>query len=353
MTEAREIALLRLVAQRLAGPRAVDAADAVRWMTAMQAQDHLGVLTSVALRTAEPTRDAVEAALDAGDVVKSWPMRGTLHLVVAADLGWMLELLTPRIVAGAVRRSAQLGLDADLLQKAREVAEGALAGGRALRRADLMATWDEAGLPTAGQRGYHMLWQVAQASAVCFGPTDDGEQLIVRCDEWIRSPRRLDRTEALGELALRYFRSHGPATVQDLARWAGLPLRDARAGLSLARPHLATLQVGRTDLYLDPDTSDRLAAARKDAGRLMLLPGFDEIVLGYADRTATVPAEFADRLVPGGNGVFRATVLSDGRAVATWKADGRGARRRLAVTPFSELSPRVAAGVDNAFARLP
>ena len=353
MTDARDIALLRLVAQRLAGPRAAGAAEAVRELTAMQGQDHLGVVTSVALRTENPTRDAVEAAFDGGAVVKSWPMRGTLHLLAAEDLGWMLELLTPRIVAGAVRRSEQLGLDVDSLQKAREVALGVLAGGRALRRAELMAAWEEAGLPTTGQRGYHMLWQAAQAGAVCFGPTRDGEQLLVRCDEWIREPRRLERDEALGELALRYFRSHGPATVPDLARWAGLPLRDARTGTSLARAQLATLQVGRVEHYLDPDTPERLAAARKDARRVLLLPSFDEMVLGYADRTATVPAEFADHLVPGGNGVFRATVLCDGRAVGTWKAEGRGPRRRLTLTPFAELPPRVIAGAEKAFARLP
>lgn len=134
MTTLSEVALLRLVAQRIAGPGCTTAADAVRWMTALQAQDYNGVLTSVALRTAAGTRAGVEAALSAGEVVKSWPMRGTLHLVVAEDLPWMLRIAAPRVVAGAAARRAQLGLDPSTLERAREIAVQALNGDRQLRR---------------------------------------------------------------------------------------------------------------------------------------------------------------------------------------------------------------------------
>ncbi len=353
MTTPREVALLRLAAQRIAGPGSATATDAVGWLTAMQAQDHNGVLTSVALRTASGARQGVEAALDAGEVVKSWPMRGTLHLVMAEDLPWMLNLAAPRVVAGAASRRAQLGLDVPILEHARELTVQGLTGGQALRRDELLAVWDEGGLVTAGQRGYHLLWHLAQTGILCFGPVRHGAQRIVLVDEWIPHPRRLERDEALGELAWRYFRSHGPATVRDFARWTKLVAADVRAGLALARPRLARIDVDGVEHLMDPQTPDLLDAGRHRARGVFLLPGFDEFILGYQDRRAALPAEFARLIVPGGNGVFRPTVVCDGQVVGTWKHTGRGAKRTISATPFTSFSGEVAEAVPQAYAALP
>jgi hypothetical protein len=348
-----DIALLRLVAQRIAGPGMAAATDAVRWLTAIQAQDFGGAVTSVALRTESRTRQGVEAALDAGEVVKSWPMRSTLHLVVAEDLPWMLELAGPRVLAGAAARRAHLELDEPMLERARELAIGALAGGHRLRRTALLAAWDAGGLVTAGQRGYHMLWYLAQTGTLCFGPVSGGEQLVVLVAEWIPHPRQPQREEALGEWAGRYFRSHGPATIKDFMRWTNLVAADARAGLALARPQLATLDVEGTEHFMDPQTPELLKACRDDASRVFLLPGFDEFILGYQDRSATLPAEFANRIVPGGNGVFRPTIVSDGEVVGTWKHKGRGEKRTLDATPFTSFSDEVALAIPGLYGALP
>jgi hypothetical protein len=353
MTTAEEVALLRLAAQRLAGPRAAGAAEAVRWLTAVQGQDLPGALTSVALRTAGGTRTAVEAALDAGEVVRSWPMRGTLHLTAAEDLPWMLDLLGGRVLAGAGTRRAALRITDDDVERARELAADALTGGRRLSRAELLAVLADGGVAVTGQRGYHLLWYLAQTGTLVLGPMADGEQLFVLLAEWVPAPRRLDRDVALGELALRFFRGHGPATVKDLVRWAGVLVRDVRAGLAVAGDRLTTLDVDGVEHWLDPETPDRLAACRADAERVLLLPGFDELVLGYADRTCTVPAEFADRIVPGGNGVFRPTVVSGGRAVATWRTAGRGGARSLQLEPFGALPAEVASAAADAYTTLP
>ncbi len=245
-------------------------------------------------------------------------MRGTLHLVAAEDLPWMLRLLAPRVLASAAGRHAQLGLDAATFDRARRVTGQALAGGGQLRRAELMTMWDAAGLSTAGQRGYHLLWHLAQTGIVCFGPTQGGEQLVVLVDDWIPHPRLLEREEALGELALRYFRSHGPATIKDFTRWTNLRVADAKAGLALARSRLAGTESGGVEYFLDPQTSERLRACLLEVRGTFLLPGFDEFMLGYADRSAALPREFADQIVPGGNGMFRPTVISDGAVVGTW-----------------------------------
>lgn len=347
------MARLRLVAQRLAGPPLPGAADAVRWLTAVQAQDYPGALTSVALRTAGRSRRGVENALDEGSVVRAWPMRSTLHLVAAEDLGWLLELCGPRVLAGAAKRRATLGLTEADTERARELAVAALTGGRRLGRAALLAALDEGGVATTGQRGYHLLWYLAQTGTLVMGPTEGAEQQFVLATEWIAAPRRLDREEALRELALRFFRGHGPATVADLARWAGLRVTDVRAGLAAARDELAELDVGGVPHFLDPGTPELLEQARSEAAGVLLLPGFDEFVLGYADRSCALDPEHAGRIVPGGNGMFRATVVHDGRIVGTWRWAGRGARRGVEPEPFTTFPPHVADAITRVAATLP
>ncbi|MGY2080004.1 winged helix DNA-binding domain-containing protein [Modestobacter sp. SYSU DS0657] len=347
-----ELALLRLAAQRLIGPPAQTPTDAVRELTCVQGQDLPGALRSVALRSAPGTQAAVTAALDAGSVVRSWPMRGTLHLTAAEDLPWLLDLLGPRVLAGAASRRAALGITDAETERARDLAVAALGGGRRSSRADLLAAIAAGGVPTTGQRGYHLLWYLSQTGTLVLGPTADGDQQFVLLDEWVPAPRRLDRDAALGELALRYFRGHGPATVKDLVRWAGCTVADVKAGLATARPQLASLTVDGVEHLMDPHTPERLAAARAEADGVLLLPGFDELVLGYADRSCTVPAEHAQRIVPGSNGVFRPTVVHGGQVVAVWRT-GRTKDRPLELEPFGELPAEVVAAVEARHAALP
>ena len=354
MTTQREVALLRLAAQELVGPGADGPAEAVRRLGAVQAQDFPGAVTSVALRTAAQRRKDVEVALDDGEIVRSWPMRGTLHLLAADDVHWMLELLAARGLTALTARWAQLELSEADAERAREIVSGALAGGGRMRRTDLLAAIDQGGVATTGQRGYHLLGYLARTGTLCLGPTDGaGEQLFVLLDDWVLAPRRPAREEALGELALRFFRGHGPATVQDLARWAGLPLRDVRAGLAVARPRLAALDVDGVEHLLDPEVPDRLAACREEAGGVVLLPGFDEFVLGYRDRTTILAPEFAERIVPGNNGMFRPTVVLGGQIVGTWQWTGRGAKRTVTATPFTSFPDAVTAQILDRAARLP
>jgi hypothetical protein len=346
VTTPHEVALLRLVAQRIAGPRPATAAEAVRRLTAVQGQDLPGALLSVALRTAG-TRADVEAALDSGEIVRSWPMRGTLHLVAGDDLPWLIGLLGPRVLAGAPARRAQLGITDESIEQARVIAVGALAGGRRLPRKELLAALAEAGVEVAGQRGYHLLWYLSQTGTLCLGPMAEGEQCFVLMDEWIRTPRRLEADEALAELAGRFFRGHGPATVKDLARWANIRITEARAGLAACRETLDRVEVDGLEHFLDPETPELLATCREEARGTFLLPGFDEFVLGYGDRSAVLDPAFADRIVPGGNGMFRPTVVSDGRIVGTWQWTGRGAGRTVTATPFTEFTADVAAAVPR------
>ncbi len=348
-----DLARLRLVAQRIAGPGEAGPLDVVRLLTAVQAQDHPGAVTSIALRTAARDRAAVDAALNSGQVVKSWPMRGTLHFVPKEDLPWLLELTAPRVVTGSVGRRTELGLDERDLERGRELAVEALHGRRELSRAALLATWQQAGLETSGQRAPHLISYLAMTGTLCFGPVRDGEPQLVLLAEWAPRLRHLERDEALGELAERYFRGHGPASVKDFTRWTKLVAADVRTGVALARPGLESITVDGVEHLLDPATPERLEQHRQEARGVFLLPGFDEFMLGYGDRTAALPAQFADLIVPGGNGMFRATVVADGQVVGVWRRTGSGARRTIEATAFTEFSPQVATAVPKRFADLP
>lgn len=339
---AHEVALLRLVAQRIAGPRPPNAAAAVHRLGAMQGQDYAGALSSVALRTRERTRAGVEAALDRGELVRSWPMRGTLHLVAAEDLFWLTRLCAGRVESAAAKRQAELGLRPADLERAGELALHALGGGGRMARADLLAVFDAGGVATDGQRGYHLLAHLARTGVLCLGPTDGRQQLFVLAEEWVErveAPREPAGEEALAELALRFFHGHGPATVADLARWSGLTLTAARAGLAAVRERLTSVVLDDVEHWLDPAVPDLLAEVRAEARGLFLLPGFDEFLLGYADRSAVLDPAFAERIAPGGNGMFRPTVVHDGQVVGTWRwARGSG---EVEVEHFGEPGQKV------------
>ena len=311
----RRLTAMRLASQHIATAGLSTPGDVVSWMLAMQAQDFPGAKWSVGLRALQTSEATVDAAFHSAEVVRSWPMRGTLHLVPAEELGWMLDLTAPRAIRSAASRRAALGIaDADV-DRAREIAVASLTGGRALTRHAILAVIAAGGVSTEGQRGYYLLWYLAQTGTLVLGAVQDRQQTFTLLDEWVRAPRRLDRDEALGELAYRYFRSHGPATARDLVRWSGLTMADVQRGMAVSGSLLTALDLDGVRYHLAPET---LAQAPVRA-RVHLLPGFDEYLLGYGDRTAALASEHSGAVVPGSNGMFKPTVVADGEVVGTWR----------------------------------
>jgi hypothetical protein len=327
----QRLTALRLAAQRIGGGDLASPVDVVRWMLALQGQDLPGAKWAVGLRLAGATEHDVEAAFDAGEIVRSWPLRGTLHVVAAEDLGWLLDLTAPRIVASEAGRRAYLGIEDVDVERAREIVIGVLLGRGVLSREDLLATIAAGGVSVAGQRGYHVLWYLSLTGTLVLGPTEGRQQTFALLDEWVARPRRLEREAALGELALRYFRSHGPATPADLARWSGLTMGDVRRGITIAGDGLTTIEVDGIRYRLAPETLD----LAPPAARVHLLPGFDEYLLGYRDRSAALAPEHSDTIVPGGNGVFKPTVLADGEVVGTWTRTQRAHEVRVEARLFA------------------
>jgi hypothetical protein len=298
------------------GGRPGTVAGVVEWFGAMQAQDMASGLWSLGARLPGRTAADVNAALERREAIRTWPMRGTVHLVPPADARWMLELMGVRALAGAAARRETIGLSEQTAERGVEVLAAALAGGGRLSRAQCRAALTEAGVDVSGQQGYHMLWYASQKGVTAIGPHIGKEQTFVLLDEWAPDPRRPSREEALGLIALRFFRSHGPATVPDLVRWTGLTVKDCRAGVAAAGDALAPVRVDGADMLVDAALVD--AQIPEPAGWLAL-PGFDEYMLGYKDRSMMLDDAHKDSIVPGGNGVFQATLVRCGRVVGTWK----------------------------------
>jgi hypothetical protein len=311
----RRIAQARLRAQHLVGRPFASPAECVRWFGAVQAQDYSGALWGIGQRTKGATRASIARAIADRAIVRTWPLRGTLHFVAAADVRWMLTFLAPRIIARAATMYSRLGIDAAVVSRSRRVVEKALERGGRLTRPALYRILESARLPTAEGRGLHILCRLAHDGAICFGPHDGKQPTFVLLDDWVPPAAALARDEALAELARRYFVSHGPATLHDFAWWSGLTIPEARRALESSASDLRSEVVDTRTFWMAPSPPRATVAP----GRAWLLPAFDEYIVAYRDRTAILDPKFA---LHSGNGIFSYTVVVDGEVRGTWRPGG-------------------------------
>lgn len=321
----RDITTIRLEGLGITDTVGTTVEAIVAHLGAMQAQDYLGALWALGLRLPGTTVSDIEQALAGGSIIRTWPMRGTLHFVPAKDAKWMLDLLTPRILRRVASRERSLELDEATFAKGFAVLSKMLSDGKPHLRSDLIIALEHAGIRTHDQRGYHILWRAAQTGLICLGPMDGKQPTYVLFDSWVPQSTDLSGDEAIAELAKRYFLSHGPATEKDFAGWTGLSLTEARRGIQALGSAFVRQTVGNIEYIL----SHSVSATNKAS--LALLPGFDEYMLGYKDRSAALHADHANKIVPGGNGMFLATIVVDGQIVGTWKRIVRS--KTVTITP--------------------
>ncbi len=327
------IARHRLFSQRIAGTAFDTPSDLVRWLGAVQAQDYLGALWAVGLRVQNKTEVDVEQALFNRTIIRTWPLRGTLHFVAASDVRWMLELLRPRIFVGRTLRYRQLDLDDATFSRSKELFVRTLQGGKQLSREAMYRVLESAHISPAGQRGIHILARLAQEGVICFGARAGKQQTFTLLDEWAPMAKRMEHDVALAELARRYFTSHGPAMLQDFVWWSGLSAADAREGLEIVKPHLAKEILGGQTYWL----ASSLPTAKTKARAAHLLPGFDEYLVGYRDRSAVVDPLHVKQTNAGG-GMLSPTIVINGRVVGTWKRTLQ--KDSVVITPSWFTSPK-------------
>lgn len=329
LADRRRIAGLRLATQLIEPVGPPDPAAVVATLGAIQAQDYPAALWAIGLRAGGLGRATVTQAVEAARIVRTWPMRGTLHFVAAADLRWLVAMLAPRAIRGAASRYRELGLTDAVVARASTVLTSALAGGRRLARPDAYRALEEGGVSAEGQRGILLLSRLSMEGLLCCGPFEGRQPTFVLVDEWVPSSEA--PADPAAALAVRYVIGHGPASAADLTWWSGLPLTASRQALEAAGEQLRRVSIGGQELWVAAELD--IDEPRRGTG-VHLLPGFDEYLLGYRDRGAALPQEHRDAVAPGGNGIFRPVLVVNGQVVGTWTRQTFSKTTQVSVVPF-------------------
>lgn len=309
MTASRSpTAALRLTAQLLAGTAARSPEEVAHRVLAVQAQDGRGFRLAVRARTSGLAAADVDHALTTTrTLVVSWLNRGTLHLVTPADY-WLLQpLTTPQLLTGSARRLRQEGVSPSQAERGVDIVAEAVRDGPRTRQ-ELRRLLDAAGVPTARQALVHVLMAASLRGDVVRGPMIGRDHAFVSVTDWLGPrPDELDREEMLATLARRYLHGHAPASAEDMARWGGLTIGDARRGFAAIADEVAS--VG------DAGSQPRDAADASPIPPPRLLGPFDPLLHGWASRELFVGPHTG---VVTTNGLFRPSALVSGRVVGSW-----------------------------------
>lgn len=326
-----DIANLRLWSQQIAASKCKTVKDVIAWMGAMQAQDHTMAKWALGVRCPAATLAKVEAALDKGVILRTHLLRPTWHLVSADDIYWLLELTAPYLLAGQKSRNKELELSETIFKKSNHIIEKALSKGGHLLREEILAELQQAKIATDGNRSSYLLFRAELDGIICSGKTRDGKQTYALLEERVPNKKTLHKEEALGTLAARYFSSRGPATLKDFINWSGLSVTDAKRALEMVKGRF--LQE-----TLNGDTYWFSSAATKHPNgepAVHLLPGFDEFIIGYKDRTASLPLAHTKTII-NVNGIFRPPLVVNGQVKGLWARTVEDDKVRIAVTLFPE-----------------
>jgi hypothetical protein len=309
-----EIAKIRLASQRIAASGQSSAREVVGWMGAMQAQDYAMAKWAVGIRIPNARETDVDAAINAGEIFRIHLLRPTWHFVSADDIHWMLALTAPHIKASLKSRHSELGLsEADFIGCRRAI-EKALGGGRHLTREALFSELERENIAADYSHAYHLVVEAELDGILCSGAAQNGKPTYALLEERCPKPQPVPRVEALARLAHKYFSSHGPATLRDFIWWSGLPTRDARQALEIVKAGL---------MYETSDSqtywfSGQALASSAGEHPAVLLPAYDEFIISYADRGASL-SDLAFKQAISSNGIFRPVIVVDGIVAGLWK----------------------------------
>jgi hypothetical protein len=339
----RSLVAEHCAAQLLSGPPASSALEVVSRLLAVQGQDPRGARLAIRSRSQGLlARDVDRALTEDRSLLITWLNRGTLHLVTAQDYWWLQELMAPRLRTWNATRLAQLGVSADDAEAAVRLIDAALAAEGPMPRPQLAERVSAAGLRSVGRGMPHLLLEASMRGMIVRGPVVGRHHAMVRVADWLGErpasfrPGRFDREVALAELARRYLAGHGPASERDLAKWTGLPVSEARRGLTAIGAELGDRPDGLAELAKSPARLRRL----QDGGQLPQLPpprllgSFDPLLHGWTDRDAVLDGHAGIVTV---NGLFRPFALADGRAAGTWAVSGG----EVVLEPFGPLGEPV------------
>lgn len=342
-----DVAKQRLRRMGLLGPVAKGPVAVVRDHLAMQGQDFGPAKWSIGQRLKGFADADIERKISDGLLLRTHVLRPTWHLVARSDLRWLMALSGPRVQKGVESRYRELGLDAKTRARAERVITKHLADGHHLTRKELADVLRSSRIDDDGQRLPYLLAHCELEGVICSGRVRGKHQTYALFDERVPQGSRFDRDSAVTEVVRRYLKSHGPATVKDMAWWSGLTMTDLRNGLADA---------GATSEERDGLTLWSIGTAPRGGtrrARVQLLQNYDELVVGYTEsryfgdpRAETMKARFHARDLPG------ATVMLGSRAVGHWRRPMKGKAVEVEVLLYEKLRGSDASALEEAAAEL-
>lgn len=312
-----KIAHLRLHNQGLSEFRFIDPNDVVTQLGAVQAQDYAGAKWALGQRIQNATDAQIDQSFNEGEILRTHVMRPTWHFVTPPDIRWMLELTAPRVHAANAYMYRNLGLDNAIFKQSNAAMTKALQGGRHLTRTELASDFKKAGIVADGLRlGYFMMYAELEG-LICSGARRGKQFTYALLEERVPQVNTLNRDEALAELTRRYFRSRGPATLQDFVWWSGLTMADAKNGIEMVKSQFVN-EVLEGQTYWFANSGSR-APFREKSPKAYLLPNYDEYFIGFKDRSAIGEVARRSNLPENSPSLLAHIIILDSQVVGGWK----------------------------------
>jgi hypothetical protein len=311
---AKDITYLRLINQQIAAQKFKTVKKLVGYMGALQAQDYAMGKLAIGLRLKNITDKPVEKAINHGEIIRTHALRGTWHFVAAEDLWWMLNLSADKIKKQLRTRHKQLELNEKDFSRSFGIISNMMKGGKHITREEIVLRLEKEKFNITENRTSFILLQAELEGIICKGKIVNNNHAYTLMDYWIPAKKELTREEAIAKLALKYFSSHGPATVQDFVWWSGLTLTEAKAALNNIKQHLTSLGVASHTYWLTSQT--HIPSNHPDS--VYLLPAFDEFIISYTDRSAALAAQHLKKVISS-NGIFWPVVVINGQVTGIWK----------------------------------
>lgn len=309
-----QISRQRFLNQHVHGDQFKTANGLVHWMGVIQAQDYAMSKYAIGVRLKNYTDEIVEDAINKGEIIRTHVLRPTWHFVAAEDARWMLELTAKNLNKALSSNNKRLELDEKIFNKANNIIEKLLRDGKHLTRKEIMVALEKKGIKTNDLRAGHIMFRAETDLVVCNGIKRDKQFTYTLFDERVPSTKKITKDEALAELALRYFSSHGPATLQDFTWWSGLSVTDARNGLELIKSKLASEKNGENIYWFASNTNN----ANTKSNATVFLPAFDEFLISYKSREISLDPKFASKSYTT-NGIFNPIIVHNAKVIGTWK----------------------------------
>ena len=330
----------RLINQQIAVHKFDKIHELVSWLGAIQSQDYGNSKWAIGARIPNITELDIKNEFEKKTIIRTWIFRGTLHIVSVNDLDWILQLISSKVISISNSNYKRHELDETIFSKSYDVLIKGMQNSNHLTRDELSKLFSKSGINIEGLRLSLILHRASIERIICNGSKKGNSQTFALFDEIVPKTKSFIKEEALTNLALKYFSSHGPATIQDFAWWCGLSLTDVKISVENIKSKLYKTEFNNETYWsIIPENEHQINQ------ETYMLPGFDEYILGYKDRTHVINARYSNQIYTK-NGIFYPIIVDHGKVIGTWKRLIKKNRIDFEIKKFYALSKNTKDGIE-------